>query len=425
MKIKANDPDLKSWVPVGKDSEFPIQNIPFGIVSYDDLEPRPATRIGDNVVDLSVLADFGYFDQLGFNDLTIFYHASLNDLIAQGKPLMRELRDRLSELLGTGNVELKDHREAIDKAFRPADAVKMHLPVEVGDYTDFYSSEEHATNVGKMFRDPEKALLPNWKHIPVGYHGRSSSIVVSGTNIHRPFGQILPAGSQQPVFSQSQQMDFELEVAFITGKETKLGERIPVEKAEDFIFGLVLFNDLSARDIQRWEYVPLGPFLGKSFGSVISPWIVTLDALEPFRTGGPGQVPQVLPYLRTTGERSYDIHLEVSILPETNMEKTVCRSNFRFLYWNMCQQLAHHSVNGCNIRVGDLYASGTISGPEPSSFGSMLELSWKGTRPVKMPDGSDRKYLIDHDSVIMRGYAERNGIKIGFGECITTILPAK
>lgn len=425
MKIKANDPDLKSWVPVGKDSEFPIQNIPFGIVSYDDLEPRPATRIGDNVVDLSVLADFGYFDQLGFDDLTIFYRASLNELIGQGKPLMRELRDRLSDLLSTGNVELKDHREAIDKAFRPAGAVKMHLPVEVGDYTDFYSSEEHATNVGKMFRDPEKALLPNWKHIPVGYHGRSSSIVVSGTNIHRPSGQILPAGSQQPVFSQSQQMDFELEVAFITGKETKLGDQIPVEEAEDFIFGLVLFNDLSARDIQRWEYVPLGPFLGKNFGSVISPWIVTLDALEPFRAGGPGQDPQVLPYLRTTGERSYDIHLEVSILPETNMEKTVCRSNFRFLYWNMCQQLAHHSVNGCNIRVGDLYASGTISGPDPSSYGSMLELSWKGTRPVKMPDGSDRKYLIDHDTVIMRGYAERNGIRIGFGECITTILPAK
>jgi fumarylacetoacetase len=276
-----------------------------------------------------------------------------------------------------------------------------------------------------MFRDPDNALLPNWKHIPVGYHGRSSSIVVSGTDIHRPNGQTMPNDAEKPVFGPSRLFDFELEVAFITGKGTALGESVDVNKAEDYIFGLVLFNDLSARDIQKWEYVPLGPFLGKNFGSVISPWIVTLEALEPFRIEGPKQAPEVLPYLEFEGARNYNLELEVYIKPESQEPHKVCHSNFKYMYWNMAQQLAHHTVNGCNINVGDMYASGTISGPEKGSFGSMLEISWKGTRPVRMPDGTERKFILDNDTIIMRGYGLRDGLRIGFGECVTKVLPAK
>jgi fumarylacetoacetase len=300
----------------------------------------------------------------------------------------------------------------------------MQMPVEVGDYTDFYSSIEHATNVGKMFRDPENALLPNWKHLPVGYHGRSSSIVVSGTDIHRPMGQTRADDAEQPEFGPSRLFDFELEMAFITGGRTDLGQRISTREAEDYIFGMVIFNDLSARDIQKWEYVPLGPFLGKNFGSVISPWIVTLDALEPFRTPGPVQDPPVLPYLRYEGDKNYDIQLEVFIQPDQGEENLVCRSNHKYLYWNMSQQLAHHTVNGCNINVGDMYASGTISGPTPDSFGSMLEISWKGTRPARLKDGTERRFIQDGDTIIMRGHSSRGATRIGFGECRTTVLPA-
>ena len=299
------------------------------------------------------------------------------------------------------------------------------MPVKVGDYTDFYSSIEHATNVGMMFRDPKNALLPNWRHIPVGYHGRSSSIVVSGTDIHRPKGQTKADDAAAPVFGPTRLLDFELEMAFITGKKTELGESIPVDKAEEYIFGMVIFNDLSARDIQKWEYVPLGPFLSKNFGSVISPWIVTLDALEPFRVEGPEQKPEVLPYLQTEGKKNFDIDLEVLIKPENSTEQRVSKSNFKYMYWNMNQQLAHHTVNGCNINVGDMYGSGTISGPTPDSYGSMLEITWRGTKPVKMPDGTERKFINDNDTIIMKGYAEKNGLRIGFGEVTTKILPAK
>jgi fumarylacetoacetase len=306
----------------------------------------------------------------------------------------------------------------------PVDEAAMLIPVQVGDYTDFYSSIEHATNVGIMFRDPANALLPNWRHLPVGYHGRSSSIVISGTNIHRPKGQTRADNEDLPRFGPSRQVDFELETAFIVGKSTALGQSVSVMDAEEYIFGMVLFNDLSARDIQKWEYVPLGPFLSKNFGSVISPWIVTLDALEPYRVPGPKQEPEVLPYLQFEGDRNFNILLEVHIRPEGRTEHRICRSNSRYLYWNMAQQLAHHTVNGCNIRVGDLYASGTISGPDPGSYGSMLEIAWKGTRPVKMPDGSERTFLHDHDTVIFRGYCEKEGLRIGFGEAVTKILPA-
>jgi len=299
------------------------------------------------------------------------------------------------------------------------------MPVEVGDYTDFYSSIEHATNVGVMFRDPENALLPNWKHIPVGYHGRSSSIVVSGTDINRPMGQTLAAGAENPAYGPSKQMDFELEMAFITNKATSLGDQVTLENAEDHIFGMVLFNDLSARDIQKWEYVPLGPFLGKNFGSVVSPWIVTLEALDPFRVQGPEQDPPVLSYLEYQGEKNFDIKLEVFLKPQGGKENLISSSNFKYMYWNMAQQLAHQTVNGCNINPGDMYASGTISGPTPESYGSMLELAWKGTKPLKMDDGGERKFIHDHDAIIMRGYAKNDKVRIGFGETRTTILPAK
>lgn len=424
MSVFANDPGLKTWLEVPAGSDFPVQNIPFGVYRNREGDPRPATRIGDTLIDLSVLADFGYFDTLDIEDLGVFYAPVLNDFIALGKEKTTRVRNRLAELFSTGNDELRQDKEAVELALHPVQDAEMLLPVQVGDYTDFYSSKEHATNVGIMFRDPENALLPNWKHIPVGYHGRSSSIVVSGTNIHRPMGQTKPDDAALPVFGPSRLVDFELEMAFITSSKTELGHAIPIEEAEKHIFGLVLFNDLSARDIQKWEYVPLGPFLAKNFGSVISPWIVTLEALEPFRVDGPKQDPPVLPYLRSTAKKSFDISLEVYLQPEGGEENLICRSNFRYMYWNMAQQLAHQTVNGCNINPGDMYGSGTISGPTPDSFGSMLELAWKGTKPLTLSDGSQRKFILDNDTVIMRGYSSNDRVRIGFGEVMTTILPA-
>jgi len=365
----------------------------------------------------------GYFNDLGI-DPAVFLHDNLNPFIELGRLAWRAVRNRLSELFEKGNRRLREQEQDRRIIIINIADVNPLLPVRVGDYTDFYSSIEHATNVGIMFRDPANALLPNWKHIPVGYHGRSSSIVVSGTPIRRPKGQTKADHDDMPKFGPTRMLDFELEMAFITGEPTSLGDSVPLQQAEDHIFGLVLFNDLSARDIQKWEYVPLGPFLGKNFGSVISPWIVTLDALEPFRVKGPKQEPAVLPYLQIEGGRNFDIQLDVFIRPEGEKEFRVCHSNFRYMYWNMAQQLTHHTVNGCNINIGDIYASGTISGPEPGSYGSMLEIAWKGTKPVKMPDGSERKFIHDHDTVIMRGYAEKEGLRIGFGEVITEILPA-
>lgn len=421
--INANDPNLRSWIPVDKDSDFPIQNIPFGIGRPNNKSPRPLSRIGDFAIDMSVLSDYGFFDDLEIENYGVFYTPVLNDLMELGKPIWKSVRNRISEIFREENHQLQDDQAIKNEAVIPIAEVSMLLPVEIGDYTDFYSSVEHATNVGKMFRDPQNALLPNWKHIPVGYHGRSSSIVASGTNIHRPKGQFKLDTEDTPQFGPTRLFDFELEIAFITGKKTQLGDTIQVENAEDYIFGLVIFNDLTARDIQKWEYVPLGPFLGKNFGSVVSPWIITLEALEPFRTNGPKQEPEVLPYLKFEGERNFDIDLEVYIKPENTVESLVCSSNMKYLYWNMSQQLAHHTVNGCNINPGDMYASGTISGTTPDSYGSMLEISWKGTRPITLKDGAERKFINDNDSIIMKAYANKNGVRIGFGDCITKVLP--
>ncbi len=419
--IEANDPSLKSWVEVPKGSDFPIQNLPFGIFKTQSSSARVGVAIGNQVLDLLILNKLGFFDDFKIHD-SVFNNPYLNDLIALGKPFCGALRQRISKLLNINNPELRDNKNARLKVLNFSYNVQMQMPIKVGDYTDFYSSMDHATNVGTMFRDPANALLPNWKHLPVGYHGRASSIIVSDTPFHRPKGQTKPADSDLPIFGPSKLMDFELEVAFVIGKETKLGETISTEEASNYIFGLALFNDWSARDIQTWEYVPLGPFLAKNFASTISPWIVTLDALEPFRTAGYKQEPKVLPYLKYKGEKNIDIQLEVFIQPENGEDNLICKSNYKFMYWTMEQQLAHHTSNGCNINICDLMASGTISGPTPDSYGSMLELSWKGTKPITLKDGSERKFINDNDTVTIRGFSEKHGVRIGFGEAKGKLL---
>jgi fumarylacetoacetase len=416
--------ELKTWVEIPKNSDFTIYNLPFGIFKNKRLSPRAGIAIGDKIVDLSILDQEGFFSDL-FLPEGIFLSEALNDLIALGKTQTKKIRERVQELLLADNEKLRDH-SIRGKVMVNRKEAEMLLPVKIGDYTDFYSSMEHATNVGKMFRDPENALLPNWKHLPVGYHGRASSIIPSGVNIHRPKGQFKDPDMESPSFGPSRRMDFELELAFITGKSTKLGDSISTEEAEDYIFGFVLFNDWSARDIQAWEYVPLGPFLGKSFASSISPWVVTMEALDQFRLGGPTQDPEVLPYLKCETPHSFDINLEAYIQPEgVKQASRVCRSNFKYMYWNVAQQLAHHTVNGCNINVGDMMASGTISGPTEDSFGSMLELSWKGSKPIKLETGEERKFIEDGDTVILKGYAEKEGVRVGFGEVRSKLLPAK
>mgnify|MGYP000288916405 CR=1 FL=1 len=422
MPLSANNSDRVSWLHVNKDSDFPIQNIPFGVFLTRDDIITIGTRIGDTAIDLGALHQLGYFKDIPLTD-DIFLQDTLNDFIADGRKTWRLVRNRIAEIFDVNTETLKNNKPHKETILFRLDEIEMQLPIQVGDYTDFYASKEHATNVGTMFRDPDNALLPNWVHMPVGYHGRSSSIIPSGIPIHRPQGQTLPPDADKPVFGPSKLVDFELEMAFITTDANDLGEPIPIEEAEEYIFGLVLFNDWSARDIQKWEYVPLGPFLGKSFASSMSPWIVTLDALEPFRTESPKQDPKPLEYLQIKGKKSFDINLEVGIKPKGAKETTVCKSNFKYMYWNMAQQLAHHTVNGCPVNAGDMMGSGTISGATPDSYGSMLELSWKGTKPLKMKDGTERKFINDNDTVIMRGYCENDGTRIGFGSVKTELLP--
>ena len=416
--------NVMAWIDVPADSDFPLQNLPFGVFQTENSSPRIGVAIGNKIVDLKALYSLGYLSDLEF-ELNDFDNATLNSLMLKGKDNVRKLRFRLFELLREDNESLKNNDEHTNQVIVKQSEVKMLLPVKIGDYTDFYSSREHATNVGTMFRDPDNALLPNWLHIPVGYHGRSSSIIVSGTPVHRPKGQQKPSETEPPVYGPCKLLDFELEMAFVTYQGKPLGETISTDEADDYIFGMCLFNDWSARDIQKWEYVPLGPFLAKNFASSMSPWIVTMDALEQFRIPGPIQEPEVLPYLKYQGNKHIDINLEVIIKPENGDENIVSQSNFKHMYWNMNQQLAHHTVNGCNINCGDMMASGTISGPTPSAYGSMLELSWKGTKPITLSDGTERKFIQDNDTVIMRGYCKKDHIRIGFGEVSTKILPTK
>jgi len=420
--IRANDPQLKSWLTVPENSDFPIQNLPLGVIKRGDVY-HVASRIGDLAVDLAVLNKSGL---LGVNYVDeIFENEFINDCIGLGKEMMRDLRNRLSQLLSDRHDALRLNLDLRSECLIPISEVEVCMPVKVNNYTDFYSSLEHATNAGSMFRGKENALLPNWKHLPVGYHGRASSIVVSGTPIRRPKGQTKAPDQESPVFGPTAQLDFELEMAFITCNSNALGSPVSIEDAEDYIFGLVLFNDWSARDIQSWEYVPLGPFLSKSFASSISAWVVSLDALKPFRVPGPKQEPTPLPYLQFTGDQNLDIELEVLLETTRFMPTPIVHTNSKYLYWNMAQQIAHQTVNGCNIQVGDLYASGTISGPIRDSFGSMLELTWRGTEPLKLPNNTERKFILDHDTVIMRGFARNNGVRIGFGELRNTVLPAE
>jgi len=419
----ANDPTRKSWIDVPQNSDFPIQNIPFGVFITRDDVITIGTRIGNSVIDMGALQQLGYFEGIELTD-DMFMQDTLNDFISDGQKTWRLVRNRLAELFDVKNPKLRENKKHCEIILFDISEVEMLLPVQIGDYTDFYSSKEHATNVGKMFRDPENALLPNWLHIPVGYHGRSSTIIPSGIPVHRPHGQTLPNGEATPIFGPSKLIDFELEMAFITTDANLMGEPIPVEEAENHIFGMVLFNDWSARDIQKWEYVPLGPFLAKNFASSISPWIVTMDALEPFKTKGPEQSPEPLPYLKQKGNKTFDIHLEVAIQPENEKETVVSRSNFKYLYWSMAQQLAHHTINGCRVNSGDMMGSGTISGPTEDSYGSMLELTWSGQKPIQLKDGSERKFINDNDTVIMRGFCQNDQVRIGFGECSNKLLPA-
>ncbi len=414
---------MNSWINISPTSDFSIYNFPFGVFKTATSTPHIASAIGDYVIDLNVLAEEGFFKSITGSKKAL-RETTLNPFIALGKKKTNKVRKILQNLFNEENAELRDNKELRSKVLLKQSDVQMLMPIQIPNYTDFYSSREHATNVGTMFRDPANALLPNWLHLPVGYHGRASSIVVSGTPIHRPKGQTKADDAPNPSFGPSRLLDFELEMAFVIGKETQLGQSVSTEDAEDYIFGMMLFNDWSARDIQKWEYVPLGPFLAKNFGSTVSPWIVTLEALDPFRVKSPKQDPEVLPYLQFKGKKNYDINLEVDIATPNGVSKTVSKSNFKYMYWNMCQQLAHHTVNGCNIQVGDMYASGTISGPTPDSYGSMLEISWQGKKPVQMPDGTERKFIQDNDTVVMHGWCEKDGMRVGFGECSGKILPA-
>jgi fumarylacetoacetase len=420
------DPALRSFIPVIENSHFPIQNLPYGVFKPNALsKPRIGVAIGDFILDLSILEAEGFFANIFGKPSYIFAKPSLNTFMSQGVDIWRETRAIISNLLRADEPRLRDNENLRRQVLIPVKETRLLLPVEIGGYTDFYSSREHATNVGTMFRGKENALMLNWLHLPVAYHGRTSSIVLSGTDIRRPQGQSKSDDVDQPSFGPSKLLDFELEMGFFIGTGNELGRPIPVAEAENHIFGLVLVNDWSARDIQKWEYQPLGPFLAKNFATSISPWVVTLEALEPFRSAGPQQNPQPLPYLVSDGEHSFNIDLEVSLRsPTIQNEHVICRSNFRYLYWSMRQQLAHHSISGCNLQTGDLLASGTISGPDPDSYGSMLELAWRGTKPIELPDGSSRKFLADEDTVIMRGWCAGDAYRVGFGEVIGKILPS-
>lgn len=418
------DKNLTSFIDIAADSDFSIYNLPYGIFSETpDGKRRAGVAIGEQVLDLSVLETEGLLSLAGGS---YFDQPTLNAFIDSGRDNWTKARTTIQTLLSADNDTLRDNKDFQAKAlFRQAD-VTMHLPVQVPGFTDFYSSKEHATNVGTMFRDPNNALLPNWTEMPVGYNGRASTVIVSGTDVIRPSGQLKPNPDERPIFSPCKRLDFELETAFVVGKGNDIGQPIAVDNANDHIFGIVLLNDWSARDIQKWEYVPLGPFNAKTFASEVSPWIVTMDALAPFKTSCPTQEPKPLAYLdEKDSDNSFDINLSVEILPENTDEATVvCETNFKYMYWSMAQQLTHHTITGCKVEVGDMMGSGTISGPTPVSYGSMLEIAWNATKPVTLKGGETRSFIEDGDTVIMKGYSEKDGIRVGFGEVRGKVLPA-
>jgi len=414
-----------SFVPVEPDSDFPIQNLPYGVFSTaDNTKKRPGVAIGDYVLDLSAVKHL--FTGPNLKDRQdVFEQSTLNAFMGLGRAGWKEARETLQKILSESEPVLRDNAELRGRALIPQNKATMHLPADIGDYTDFYSSKNHAYNVGCMFRDPKTALNPNWLRLPVGYHGRSSSVVVSGTPIRRPNGQTRPDDTKPSAVTPCRLFDFELEMAFFCGPATNMGEPVSMERAEEHIFGMVLMNDWSARDIQKWEYVPLGPFTAKNLGTTISPWVVTMDALQPFVTDNMTQDPAPLPYLQHQDNYNFDIKLDVSLMAE-GLPKPSCiaRSNFKHMYWTMKQQLVHHTLTGCPIRPGDLMGSGTISGTTPDSYGSMLELCWKGTKTIDLGSGQERKFLKDHDEVIFHGYCEGNGHRVGFGTCTGKVIPA-
>jgi fumarylacetoacetase len=415
---------LRSFVEVPRDSHFPIQNLPFGIFQLKEGKPRVGVAIGNLIADLSVLEELGHFRSPEFGDKQVFSEDSLNAFLALGRPVWRNAREILQHLLSADTGTLRDDAKLRDRVFHTQKNVVMQLPARIGNYTDFYSSYHHAHNVGTMLRGPENALMPNWKWLPVAYHGRASSVVISGTDVRRSIGQTKPPDASAPVFGPTKSLDYELEMAFLIGPGNLLGEPVPIDRAIDHIFGFVLMNDWSARDIQAWEYQPLGPFLAKNFCTSISPWVVTLEALEPFRKPLPPQNPEPLPYLRAKDDSTFDIHLEAHLQTSSmNASHIITRTNFQNLYWSVAQQLAHHTVNGCNLQPGDLLASGTISGPTEESRGCMLELTWRGANPLKLPNGETRKWLEDSDRLTITGWCDGDGYRVGFGEVSVQILP--
>jgi fumarylacetoacetase len=416
-----------SWIAYSPDTDFPIENLPYGVFrrAGTNESPRIGVAIGDLILDLSVIADANLFTG-ALSNTKLFHQTTLNEFMSVGRPVWKEARTTIVRLLSKEEGTLRDNQQLRQHALVPQSQAEMLLPASIGDYTDFYASKEHATNVGSMWRGKENALMPNWLWLPVGYHGRASSIVVSGSPVRRPQGQTRPNENEPPQFGPSRVVDYELEMALLVGPGNPLGSPIPINSAEDHMFGVVLMNDWSARDIQKWEYQPLGPFLAKNWATTISPWVVTLEALEPFRVPGPEQNPAPLPYLHDTTPASYDIQLTVSIqTPKSTTPFVLGRTNFKHMYWSFKQQLTHHSATGCNMRPGDLLGSGTISGPTPESLGSLLELTWGGQKTITIPEtGEERKYLQDGDTVIMEGWCQGNGYKIGFGKCTGTVLPA-
>ena len=416
---------LRSFIDVPPQSDFPLENLPFGVFKPAHGSARVGVAIGEMVVDLAVLEEKGQFRGGEFQEQSVFTNDSLNAFLALGRPAWQKTRQTLQHLLAAETAELRDDATLRGHAFHEQKNVTMQLPAQIGDYTDFYSSYHHAHNVGTMLRGPENALMPNWMHLPVGYHGRASSIVPSGTDVRRPHGQIKPPDADAPIFSASRSFDYELEMAFLIGTGNALGEPVPIDRASDHIFGMVLMNDWSARDVQAWEYQPLGPFLAKNFCTSISPWVVTMDALAPFRKPLPAQNPEPLAYLRAPEDFTYDIQLEANLRTATMDEPhVITRTNFRHLYWSIAQQLAHHTVNGCNLQPGDLLASGTISGPTDDSRGCMLELTWRGAKPLTLPNGESRKWLEDGDALTITGWCEGDRYRVGFGEVTGRVLPA-
>ncbi len=416
---------LQSFIEVAPDSHFPIQNLPFGIFKPKQGTPRVGVAIGEFVLDLSVLEELGHFRVAEFQNRRVFSADSLNAFLALGRPAWRKARDVIQYLLAAETGTLRDDAALRDRVFDAQKDILMQLPARIGGYTDFYSSYHHAHNVGTMLRGPENALMPNWKWLPVAYHGRASSIVTSGTDVRRPRGQIKPPDASAPSFGPSKSLDYELEMAFLIGPSNSLGEPVPIDRAFDHIFGFVLMNDWSARDIQTWEYQPLGPFLAKNFCTSISPWVVMLEALEPFRKSLPPQDPEPLPYLRLTNDFTYDIRLEAALqTARMGAPHVITRTNFQNLYWSISQQLAHHTVGGCNLQSGDLLASGTISGPSEESRGCMLELTWRGANALQLPNGETRKWLEDGDRLTITGWCEGDDYRVGFGEVIGRVLPA-